>query len=32
MPIDHGGVAQARKHLDAFTRGLSLSGMEEAPP
>jgi exosortase A len=32
MPIDHGDVAKARKHLDAFARGLSLPGMEGAAP
>jgi EpsI family protein len=32
MPIDHGDVVKARKHLDAFARGLSLSGMEGAAP
>jgi len=28
LPVDHGDVAKARKHLDAFARGLSLSNME----
>lgn len=31
-PIDHGDVAKARTHLDAFARGLSLSGMEGTTP
>jgi EpsI family protein len=32
LPIDHGDVAKARKHLDAFARGLSLSNMEGTAP
>jgi EpsI family protein len=32
MPIDRGDVAKARQHLEAFARGLSLSGMEGMAP
>jgi hypothetical protein len=32
LPIDHGDVAKARTHLDAFARGLSLSAMEGTAP
>ena len=31
-PIDHGDVAKARTRLEAFARGLSLSGMEGTTP
>jgi len=32
LPIDHGDVAKARKHLDAFAHGLSLSDVEGTTP
>jgi exosortase A len=32
LPIDHGDVAKARTHLDAFARGLSLSAMDGTAP